>query len=129
MKLNSWFEIPDKEYMWYILQGYNIIDEDGDGVTWCVNGVPHREDGPAYIGATGTREWWVNSKRHRTDGPAYENAHGDREWWLNGKVHRTDGPAVEAASGVREWWENGKKMTEYEFYERITNENKRNTVD
>ncbi len=128
MKLNDWFEIPDKEYMWYILQGYDIIDEEGEAVIWCLNGRPHREDGPAYIGATGTRQWWINNQPHRTDGPAIEGDSGS-EWWVNGKRHRTDGPAVDWSNDTREWYLNGKEMTESEFNKRITNENKRNTVD
>ena len=128
-KLNNWFEISEKDYMWYILQGYEIIDEQGDGVTWQLDDVPHREDGPAYIGVNGTRIYHIHGNIHRIDGPAVEGANGTREWWLYGSRHRTDGPAIEYTDGTCEWWINSIKITETEFNERITNENKRNTVD
>ena len=60
----------------------------------------------------GAREWLLDGIRHREDGPAIEYANGDRYWYLNGNLHREDGPAVEYASGVREWWLNGKRVTE-----------------
>ena len=50
---------------------------------WCLNGKPHREDGPAIECADGTKEWYLNGKRHREDGPAVEWADGTKEWWLN----------------------------------------------
>ena len=64
-----------------------------------MNGLLHREDGPAVECANGDKEWWINGKRHREDGPAVEYANGDKEWWINGKRHREDGPAVEYANG------------------------------
>lgn len=38
---------------------------------WYVNGVLHREDGPAVIGDA-TKQWFVHGIRHRVDGPAVE---------------------------------------------------------
>ena len=84
-KLNDWFKISEKDYMWYILQGYEIIGEEGDGVTWQLDGLPHREDGPAYVGANGTKIYHVHGDVHRIDGPAVEGADGTRYWYLNGK--------------------------------------------
>lgn len=46
-----------------------------------VNGVPHKEDGPAIISIESSelantnisiREWWIQNTRHRLDGPAVE---------------------------------------------------------
>ena len=62
---------------------------------WWVNGLRHREDGPALVKANGDREWWVNGRLHREDGPAVVRANGDRAWWMNGRLHREDGPAIE----------------------------------
>ena len=127
-KLNDWSEISEKDYMWYILQGYEI-NAGEKRISWYLANQLHRTDGPAIEWADGSRAWWINGKRHRTDGPAHEGANGTREWWINGKRHRTDGPAHEGANGSRAWWINGIEMTETEFNERITNENKRNAVD
>ena len=72
------------------------------------NGKLHREDGPAYEYADGTKEWYINGKLHRLDGPAIEYANGSKEWYLNDKLHREDGPAREYVSGYKEWWVNGQ---------------------
>ena len=73
------------------------------------NGDLHRTDGPAYVGANGSKEWWINGKAHRTDGPAVEWPDGHKEWWIDDKLHRLDGPAIEGTNGGhKEWWVNGK---------------------
>ena len=33
----------------------------------------------------GNRFWYMNGVRHREDGPAFEYANGTKEWYLNGK--------------------------------------------
>jgi len=55
----------------------------------------------------GTREWYLNGLRHREDGPAIEGVDGRKEWFLYGKRHREDGPAFEGSDGTREWWIHG----------------------
>jgi hypothetical protein len=67
----------------------------------------HREDGPAVIAMSGTKEWWVNGKRHREDGPAAIFRNGKKEWWLNGLLHREDGPAIERPNGDKFWYRHG----------------------
>ena len=52
---------------------------------WHVNGMLHREDGPAYEGFNGTKQWWINNQRHRTDGPAIEWHDGYKQWFYYGK--------------------------------------------
>src|SRR6056300_372235 len=79
----------------------------------------HREDGPAFEGASGDKEWWLNDKRHREDGPAVEWVIGYKAWWINGKRHREDGPAFEWSDGYKEWYLNGEKLTEEEFNARM----------
>jgi hypothetical protein len=114
VKLNSWFEIDEKEYFWYILQGYTIKGQ-GRRVEWKLDGKPHRTDGPAYIGVNGTQEWYRDNKLHRTDGPAVIRADGTQEWYRDNKLHRTDGPAVIRADGTQEWWIDDKLYTEKQF--------------
>ena len=75
---------------------------------WYLNGIPHREDGPAVEMADGTQIWCFKGNYHRLDGPAVEMADGSKEWWINGKIHREDGPAIIGADGDKEWWINGK---------------------
>ena len=90
--------------------------EDADGSReWFINGKRHREDGPAIEYANGDEEWYLNGKRHREDGPAIEWANGSKWWYLNGKCHREDGPAYEDVDGYKGWYINGEKLTAEEF--------------
>jgi hypothetical protein len=76
----------------------------------------------------GTRFWCnQNGRYHREDGPAFEGAKGTKMWWLNGQLHREDGPAVERVNGSKAWYLNGKELTEKEFNRR-TNKIKELTV-
>ena len=63
----------------------------------------------------GNRFWYMNGVRHREDGPAFEYANGDKIWYFNGKLHREDGPAVEYVNGDIEWYLNEEEFTEEEF--------------
>ena len=90
------------------------VHDDGDKA-WYLNGVLHREDGPAIEYTNGTKAWYLNGKLHREDGPACEYSNGDKYWYLNGKLHRVDGPACECTSGYKSWYLNGYKLTEEEF--------------
>ena len=79
---------------------------------WWLNDKLHREDGPAYEGASGNKSWYLNGKIHREDGPAIERASGNKFWWLNDKLHREDGPAMEWADGDKFWFLNDEEVTE-----------------
>jgi hypothetical protein len=68
----------------------------------------------------GDKRWYLNGLRHREDGPAFEGVDGDKYWYLNGKPHREDGPAVEWISGSKAWYLNGEQLTEKEFNKRMT---------
>jgi hypothetical protein len=118
LKLNSWFEIDEMEYIEYQLKGYTIT-ADEDKVKWRLNDQTHRTDGPAVIWADGTQLWYSNGRPHRTNGPAVIYADGDRVWCLNGQFHRTDGPAVIYANGDQEWWLNGMKLTKDEWRQQV----------
>jgi len=61
-----------------------VIDTDGSKF-WYLNGVKHREDGPAIEWSDGSKFWWLNDVLHREDGHAIEWADGKKEWYLNGK--------------------------------------------
>jgi len=61
------------------------LDVWNDGTkTWNLNGLRHREDGPAVIYNDGAKEWWLNGKFHRVDGPAIEYLDGFKVWYLDG---------------------------------------------
>jgi hypothetical protein len=98
------------------MKTYKVKVDDNKTICWYNSKDQyHREDGPAYEGASGDKEWYINGKLHREDGPAIEYASGYKEWLINGQLHREDGPAIEYASGARLWYINGKCLTEAEF--------------
>ena len=67
----------------------------------------------------GNTFWRLNGLLHREDGPACEYADGAKCWYQNGKRHREDGPACEYVDGCKSWFLNGKYLTEDEFNERM----------
>ncbi len=71
------------------------------------------------IDSDGNKKWYLNGLRHREDGPAVEQANGDKWWFLKGKLHRIDGPAIEWADGSKEWYLNDKKITEDFHYKLV----------
>ena len=102
-----------------ILETKPTLNELPDGTKqWWMNGVLHREDGPAFEGLFGYKAWFLNGQPHRLDGPAIETADGHKEWWVNGERHRIDGPAYERADGYKDWFLNGKFYTEEEYIKR-----------
>ena len=56
----------------------------------------------------GTKCYYLNGMFHREDGPALEYTTGKKEWYKNGLLHRENGPAIEYADGYRHWCLNGK---------------------
>lgn len=76
--------------------GYDEVQNwPGGNVCYLLNGVFHRLDGPAFVGADGSTIWLREGKEHREDGPAVENpADGVLEYWIDG-IH-LDGPPDEA---------------------------------
>jgi hypothetical protein len=97
---------------------YRVEVEDGNTSWYNEKGQVHREDGPAFELADGTKYWYRNNQYHREDGPAIEYADGSKHWFRNGQFHREDGPAVEYADGSKSWYLDGKKLTEKEFLKR-----------
>jgi hypothetical protein len=83
-----------------------------------VNGLLHREDGPAIEFASGALHWYSNDKIHRVGSPAIINPNGYAAWYIDGKRHREDGPAIEFSNGEKAWYINGVKIdvkTQREF--------------
>jgi len=42
-----------------------------------------------YVTPDGTKVWTLNGILHRQDGPAYEFADGSLSWWLYGNYYNT----------------------------------------
>lgn len=86
-----------------------VIRKNGDRAWW-LNGMRHREDGPAEICADGSQMWWLNDKRHRDDGPAAILSNGTYVWAKNGKWHRDDGPAIIFPDGLKMWYNDDRVL-------------------
>ena len=71
-----------------------------------------KENSVCKTSADGSKAWYLNGVRHREDGPAYEGADGSKWWYLNGELHREGGPAYEGADGSKRWYLNCKPYTE-----------------
>ena len=56
---------------------------------------------------SGRKDWYLNGVFHREGGPAVVHANGDKSWYLNGDIHREDGPAIEYTNGGKDWYLNG----------------------
>ena len=63
------------------------------------------------ISSEGAQLWKLDGLLHREDGPAVIWPDGGQEWWLNGNLHREDGPAVIEPDGTQEWWANSIKYS------------------
>jgi len=97
------------------MKTYEVTVEDDGTKKWYLNGVPHREDGPAVESPYGNKIWFLNGKLHREDGQAIELTDGTKEWWILNERHREDGPAVERGDGRKWWYINGRSLTKEEF--------------
>jgi hypothetical protein len=79
-----------------------------------VDGLCHRDDGPAIVRDTAHLAWFRHGKPHRDDGPAI--VWGDEyEWWQDGVCHRVDGPA----GGAKNWTKYslfGETMSRFEAW-------------
>lgn len=103
--------IPRLKHLLGIKTGL-LLDREGNR-TWYFHWKEHRDGGPAFVGANGTKKWYQYGALHREGGePAIEWAYGDREWYRNGVLHREGAPAIERVDGTREWWLDGKRHRE-----------------
>ena len=62
------------------------VDFECGTIAWKLNGVLHREDGPAVLGINGRHRWYTHGLLHRIDGPAWISGADPNymEWYLNG---------------------------------------------
>jgi hypothetical protein len=76
----------------------------------------------------GTKVWYLNGLCHREDGPAIEYFNGGKEWRCHGLIHRVDGPAIEGSNGSKDWCLNGIYLSQEEWFERLSKEDKLNVI-
>lgn len=88
-------------------------------VSHYVDGLLHREDGPAIERSAGSEEWYIRGKRHRADGPAFISVSGIEIWYFEDKLHREDGPAYTWVDGSQAFYFNGKQITVVEFFRTV----------
>lgn len=62
------------------LEKRRVFDDGTPGVKYYLNGVLHREDGPAVIWRNGTKHWLIHGKSHRSDGPCTEWSDGEKRY-------------------------------------------------
>ena len=55
-----------------------------------MDGVRHREGGPACVYVNGTEKWYREGKRHRDGGPAAIYPDGRRIWFVEGEKVREE---------------------------------------
>ena len=81
-----------------------------------LNGLKHRENGPAAEYKDGTRMWFINGKLHREGGPAVIIPSKGNHYYYKGDLHRLDGPAVEFFDSYKEYWVYGDRYANEEEY-------------
>ena len=74
------------------------------------------------IDANGAKYWFLNGIYHREDGPAVLLPSGYEEWHLNGRFHREDGPAAYLPNGKKSWYLNGKSVSWQEVFKQAKTE-------
>lgn len=85
---NRYYELYNK-HTTYEVKVYDYITE------WYLNGLKHREDGPAIEWSNGDKEWYQHGVPYRKNGPTVERANGNLYWHnKKGELHREDGPAA-----------------------------------
>ena len=60
-----------------------VIRLDG-AIEYRLNGVLHREDGPAMESPDGSKMWCLYGELHREGGPALEDPGNSNSWYING---------------------------------------------
>jgi hypothetical protein len=90
---------------------------------WFLNGIQHREGGPAIEHVDGNKYWKLKGKLHRENGPAIEYKSGYKAWFIEGRLHRVDGPAIKHRSGSKSWYLAGNYYpNEESWFQRLTPE-------
>ena len=80
---------------------------------WMKNSKCHHTVGNDHFGKHVS--YFINDIQHRDNGPAFEYDDGYKVWYQFGKLHRTDGPARVNPNGFEEYFINNQQYTEVKF--------------
>ena len=100
--ITRWY-LDDTLQVLHRLDGPAVIRPNGSREEWYLNGLLHREDGPAVYGKGTKIKYYHKGVLHREDGPAVIGSHGLQKWYRYGICTRTGGPAVIYPDGREEW--------------------------
>jgi len=83
--------------------------------------IPSKDQPICETDEDGDKRWTLNGLLHREDGPALEYTNGSTLWYHHGALHRLDGPAEEWVNGYKYWWYQGERIScsSQEEFERI----------
>lgn len=79
------------------IKGAHKVGYSGGTVVYYVDGLKHREDGPAVEYPKGGKEWWIHGRRHRINGPAIHQTNGEKYWYINDKSYKEQDYWIEVA--------------------------------
>lgn len=103
-------DYTSREQTLIILKGYKIT-YGHNMEAWALNGLYHREDGPAIIWDNGEVCWKRRGVIHREDGPAIIHRDGAETWYFDNQVHREDGPAVTTSDKIEKYFIHGRQYS------------------
>lgn len=107
---------PTDVHTWWCVDGVrHRLDgpafESNDHKEWCVHGELHRIGAPAIVSPF-SEEWYEFGLLHRIGAPAYtSHQYGTKKWYVRDVLHRTDGPAVESKISSH-WVQRGQMYRE-----------------
>ncbi|WP_459190596.1 hypothetical protein [Ralstonia pseudosolanacearum] len=68
-----------------------------------------------FVDEHGVTFWYLNGILHREDGPAVADGFGQKAWYKHGQLHREEGPAIEWSDGRVSWALFDEYVSEEEF--------------
>src|ERR1700691_131013 len=102
IKLDSYNDIPENYT--------GIIEYPNGSIYYYLNGIIHREDGPAIIFSHGRLDYYLNGKWHREDGPAVIWSKGIIDYYLNDKNITKEVNNWIKENNIPEVWDNSHKI-------------------
>jgi hypothetical protein len=96
---------------------YYSIERDGvKAEEWKLDGLLHREDGPAFRRSDGSYGYYINGQPHRVNGVAIRWGKDNIDFYYqNGQLHNEKGYAVNYADGTGCYYIHGKAVTQRDF--------------
>jgi len=102
LKIDSWRDIPEN---------YSGIFECSNGdIGYYLNGILHRDDGPAFIYPNGNMYYYLNGERHREDGPAIIWNDGSLAYYINNNDITKEVKDWIIENNIPKVWDNSHKL-------------------